>query len=192
MRFTFSPRCRGIAGAARWHATRVSRLRRSRRPRHRGRAPQATPVQATTPLPVVLPPVPQVAPGYAAPPNAPLPNGDLVGVTQQPFVGIKLEDALAMALQRNTDLAVAESNTRIANFQVVAAQGAYDVQFQLVPQYSRSTTPALSPFQGGPERRVPSRRSRKAQPPAFTGQTATGGRATASASPGRRSTTTRP
>jgi len=137
--------------------------------------PQASPVQPTPPPNVVLPPVPQVAPGYAAPPNAPLPNGDLIGVVQQPFVGIKLEDALAMALQRNTDLAVAESNTRIANFQVVAAQGAYDVQFQLVPQYSKSTTPALSAFQGGPNGGPVTQISQGATA-AFTGQTASGGR----------------
>ena len=112
--------------------------------------PNSTPVQVPTPSPAVLPAVPQIAPGYAAPANAPLPSADLVGVAQQPFVGIKLEDALTMALQRNTDLAVAESNNRIANYQIVAAEGAYDVQFQLAPQYAKSTTAALSPFQGGP------------------------------------------
>jgi outer membrane protein TolC len=139
-------------------------------------APQASPsAQPTAPPPVVLPPVPQVAPGYVAPAGAPLPNGDLVGVVQQPFVGIKLEDALAMALQRNTDLAVAESNTRIANYQVVAAQGAYDVGFQLEPQYQRSTTPALSPFQGGPNGGPVTQISSGATA-AFSGQTTTGAR----------------
>src|SRR3984885_14134122 len=101
------------------------------------------------PIPPVLPPVPNVAPGYAAPANAPLPTGDLVGVNQ-PFVGINLQDAIAMALQRNTDLAISESNNRIANYQIVAAKGAYDVQFQLVPQYSHSVQPASSLFQAGP------------------------------------------
>src|SRR6185437_7768793 len=38
------------------------------------------------PNPPVLPNVPNVAPGYAAPANAPLPTGDLVGVNA-PFVG---------------------------------------------------------------------------------------------------------
>src|SRR5271155_575604 len=84
------------------------------------------------PVPVVLPAVPNVAPGYAGPANPPLPSGELVGVNQ-PFVGIGLQDAITMALQRNTDLAVAESNNRIANYEIVAAKGAYDVQFQLVP-----------------------------------------------------------
>ena len=105
---------------------------------------------ALPPPPVpVLPPVPNIAPGFTAPISA-LPNGDLVGVQQQPFVGLALQDALAMALQRNTDLAVAQSNRRIANYQIIAAQGAYDVRFQLVPAYSHSVTPAVSSFQSGP------------------------------------------
>ncbi|MDP9107098.1 MAG: TolC family protein, partial [Candidatus Eremiobacteraeota bacterium] len=101
------------------------------------------------PVPFVLPPVPNIAPGFSSPVNV-LPNGDLVGVQQQPFVGLTLRDALAMALQRNTDLAVAQSNRRIANYQIVAAEGAYDVRFQLVPSYSHSVTPAISSFQSGP------------------------------------------
>jgi outer membrane protein TolC len=104
----------------------------------------------TPPLPLVLPPVPDVAPGYAAPPQAQLPNGSLVGVDAEPFVGIKLDDAIAMALQRNTDLAVAQSNQRISNYQIIAAQGAYDVKFQLAPQFQRSSTAAVSSFEAGP------------------------------------------
>ena len=143
--------------------------------------PTPAPSAPPTPPPIVLPAVPTLAPGYVAPVNAPPPNGDLVGVTQQPFVGIKLEDALTMALQRNTDLAVAESNTRIANFQIVAAKGAYDLQFQLVPQYSRNTQPALSPFQGGPNGGPVTTISSGATG-AFTGQVSGGGRYTISAS----------
>jgi HAE1 family hydrophobic/amphiphilic exporter-1 len=102
------------------------------------------------PVPAVLPAVPNIAPGYAPPANPPLPSGDLVGVAQQPFVGVKLDDAIAMALSRNTDLAVAESNNRIANYEIVAAKGAYDVQFQLIPQYQHQVQPAESLFSTGP------------------------------------------
>jgi HAE1 family hydrophobic/amphiphilic exporter-1 len=102
------------------------------------------------PLPAVLPAVPAIAPGYAANPNGPLPNGDLVGVQQMPFVGIKLDDAVTMGLQRNTDLAISSSNARIANYQIVAAQGASDIQFQLTPSYQHTLTPAESPFSTGP------------------------------------------
>jgi HAE1 family hydrophobic/amphiphilic exporter-1 len=126
------------------------------------------------PIPPVLPTVPDVAPGYAAPANGPLPTGDLVGVNQ-PFVGIGLQDAITMALQRNTDLAVAESNNRIANYQIVAAKGAYDVQFELEPQYSHSVQPATSLFAGGPNG-GPITQISDGVSAAFTGMTASGGR----------------
>ncbi|MBV9439441.1 MAG: TolC family protein, partial [Candidatus Eremiobacteraeota bacterium] len=103
----------------------------------------------TAPPAPILPAVPSFPPfsaGPAAPPNA----GDLAGVAQQPFVGLALADALAMALQRNTDLAVAQSNRRIAAYHIIAAQGAYDTRFQLVPSYQHSSSPAVSPFQAGP------------------------------------------
>ena len=127
------------------------------------------------PLPPVLPKVPTIAPGYAAPSNAPLPNGDLVGVNQDPFVGITLHDAISMGLQRNPDLAIAESNNRIANYRIVAAKGAYDVQFQLEPSYSHSVQPATSPFQAGPNG-GPITQISDGINAAFTGTTSNGGR----------------
>jgi outer membrane protein TolC len=102
------------------------------------------------PVPLVLPAVPNVAPGYTAPVNAPLPNGALVGIDNEPFVGIALDDAIAMALGRNTDLAIAQSNQRIANYQIIAADGAYDVKFQLAPQYQHSSQAAVTSFEAGP------------------------------------------
>jgi HAE1 family hydrophobic/amphiphilic exporter-1 len=142
-------------------------------------APAAAPVPTATPLPVpglaspppsVLPAIPQVAPGYAAPSNAPLPNGNLVGIQQQPFVGIKLDDAIAMALQRNTNLAIDESNLRIANYQIVAAKGAYDVNFELQPEYQHEVDPAESPFSTGPDGGPVTQISTGAKA-GFTGQT---------------------
>ncbi|GAC1586115.1 MAG: hypothetical protein NVS3B28_09590 [Candidatus Velthaea sp.] len=115
--------------------------------------PQMTPAgtqRTAPPVPFTLPIVPNVAGGYAVPPNAPLPSGDLAGVNQQPFVGIALGDAIGMALQRNTDLAIAQSNQRIANYEIVAAQGAYDVRFQIQPQYQHSVSAAVSSVQAGP------------------------------------------
>jgi len=88
------------------------------------------------PIPAVLPSVPPI-PGYSAPVSA-VPNGDLVGVQNQPFVGLALHDALGMALERNAQLAIDQSNRRIAAYQIVAAKGAYDVKFQVVPAYSHS------------------------------------------------------
>lgn len=101
------------------------------------------------PQPAILPAVPEVAPGYAAP-DVHAPAGELIGVAQQPFVGIKLEDAIAMALGRNLDLALAQSNRRIAGYQIVAAQGAYDIRFQLQPSLQHQLVAPASAFQAGP------------------------------------------
>src|SRR5271154_1609180 len=137
-----------------------------------------TPAPSVSPLPppvqVVLPPVPNVAPGYGAPVGGALPSGDLVGVAQEPFVGIKLEDAIAMALQRNTDLAISQSNARIANYQIVAAQGAYDLRFELQPQFQHSVTPSVSSLAAGPNG-GPIVQDSAGATAAFTGQTSGGG-----------------
>jgi len=98
---------------------------------------------------LTIPPVPAVEPGYRAPATSGA-SGDIVGVSQQPFVGISLSDAVAMALSKNSDLTVSQSNRRIAGYQIVAAQGAYDIRFQVEPSYNYIVQPPLSPFQAGP------------------------------------------
>lgn len=105
--------------------------------------------QPAPPAIPILPAVPDIAPGYVAPQTG-TPAGEIVGVAQQPFVGITLDDAIAMALMKNTDLALAQSNRRIANYQIVAAEGAYDIRFHVQPAYSHSVSPPQSPFQAGP------------------------------------------
>ena len=97
---------------------------------------------------LVLPPVPAVEPSFTAP-RQELPSGDIAGV-DGPFVGVALETAVAMALSRNTDLAVAQANRRVAAFDIVAAQGASDVRFVLQPEYRLTTEAPLSAFNAGP------------------------------------------
>ena len=88
-----------------------SRDRGNRRYRARGVAGRSDLGAARHPLPsrVVLPTaipstefpvVPSVAPGYRAPEVAPS-AAQIVGVTAEPFVGIALQDAIAMALLKN-------------------------------------------------------------------------------------------
>jgi len=96
-----------------------------------------------------LPVVPSVAPGYRAPEVAPT-EAHVVGVTQQPFVGISLQDAIAMALLKNPDLAVSASNVRVARYTIVEAKGAYDVQLQLKPSSSFTVNPPQNAFVAGP------------------------------------------
>lgn len=96
-----------------------------------------------------LPAVPAVAPGYAAPKVSP-PTPGIVGVTQQPFVGITLENAIGLALSQNPDLAVAQADRRIAQYQIEAAKGAYDVNFEVEPQYQYVKSAPQNAFFAGP------------------------------------------
>jgi len=112
----------------------------------------ALPPRATLPTEIPspqLPVVPSVAPGYRAPEVAPS-AAQIVGVTQQPFVGISLQDAIAMALVKNPNLAVSASDVRIARYTIVEAKGAYDVQLQLKPSSSFSVQPPANAFEAGP------------------------------------------
>ncbi len=96
-----------------------------------------------------FPIVPSVAPGYRAPQVSPT-AAQIVGVTQQPFVGISLQDAIAMSLLKNPNLAVSASNVRVARYNIVALKGAYDVQLQLKPSSSFSVQPPQNAFVSGP------------------------------------------
>jgi outer membrane protein TolC len=121
---------------------------------------QRTSAQPDEPLPsraaiptaiptLMLPPVPSVAPGYAAPqapPNAPA----IIGVTAQPFVGISLQDAIAMTLLKNPNLAISASNIKVARYTVVQTKGAYDVQLHLEPSSSFSVNPPQNFLAAGP------------------------------------------
>jgi outer membrane protein len=112
----------------------------------------SAPPPAASPIPIpstIIPPVPVVAPGNDAV-KVGEPNADIAGVAQLPYVGIALNDAITMALLRNPDLGVAQSSRRIAAYQIVAAEGAYDVKFQLAPSYSHSVNPPSQLFETGP------------------------------------------
>ena len=95
------------------------------------------------------PPVPSVAPGYRAPEVAPS-GAQIIGVTQQPFVGISLQDAIAMSLLNNPKLAVSAANFRIARYNIVQVKGAYDVALHLEPQSSFSVNPPENFLEAGP------------------------------------------
>jgi len=103
----------------------------------------------TAPPPPLLPVVPTVAPGYRAPDVAPT-AANIVGIEQQPFVGLSLSDAIGMALLKNPDLAVSAGNVRIASYQIVQAKGAFDVRLQVEPSSSFQVTPPINLFDAGP------------------------------------------
>ncbi|MEO9170315.1 MAG: TolC family protein, partial [Candidatus Baltobacteraceae bacterium] len=112
------------------------------------RVPAAATIPSPEPSPV-LPAVPPVAPGYTAPGAKPE-SADIVGVTQQPFVGLSLQDAIGMALLKNPDLAVSAANSQIANYQIRAAKGAYDVRFIVEPSVEHNKTAPQNAFFSGP------------------------------------------
>ncbi|MFY9886231.1 MAG: TolC family protein, partial [Candidatus Cybelea sp.] len=98
---------------------------------------------------LMLPPVPSVAPGYRAP-QAVASGARIVGVTQQPFVGISLQDAIAMALLKNPNLAVSAANVKIAHYAIAQTKGAYDVALHLQPQSNFSVNPPQNFLAAGP------------------------------------------
>ncbi len=110
------------------------------------------PARAELPTPIPsasTAPVPSVALGYRAPAAGPS-SAAIVGVTQQPFVGISLQDAVAMALLQNPNLAISASNARIARYRIAEAKSAFDTQLQLEPSSSFSVTPPENLFFAGP------------------------------------------
>jgi outer membrane protein TolC len=102
----------------------------------------------------ILPAVPAVAPGYVAPKAAPS-SAEIIGVTQQPFVGITLRDAVGMALLKNPNLALSASNVRVSRYRIVEAKGPFDLRFRVEPSSSFSVTPPQSLFAAGPGSTVP-------------------------------------
>lgn len=107
---------------------------------------------ANLPTPIPTPsfaPVPTVAPGYHAP-NAEPSSPGIIGVTQSPFVGISLQDAVGMALVKNPELAISASNVRIARYRIVQAKANFDVQLHVEPSSNFSVTPPENLFFAGP------------------------------------------
>ncbi len=116
------------------------------------RAAQHPAAAVTVPSPEpspIAPALPKVAPGYKAPDVRPT-DADVVGVTQQPFVGLTLDAAIGMALAKNPDLAVSAASTKIAAYQIRAARGAYDVRFMIEPSIKHDKAAPENAFFAGP------------------------------------------
>lgn len=112
----------------------------------------ALPARAVLPTPfptASLPLPPAVAPGYRAPQAQPSSPG-IIGVTENPFVGITIQDAVGMALLKNPNLAISASNARIARYRVVQAKANFDVTLHVEPTTNFSQTPPENLFFAGP------------------------------------------
>ena len=92
--------------------------------------------------------VPPIAPDFKAP-QKPLPELSRVGVDLNQQRPLALREALAMALENNKDIEVARKNVRIAEFDYLGAQGAYDPRFTTQAFYERIESPISSFLAGG-------------------------------------------
>src|SRR6185369_14589025 len=93
-------------------------------------------------------PVPPVAPDYRAP-QKPLPELNRVGVDMNRQHPLGLREALSMALANNKDIEVARENVRIAEFDLLGSQGAYDPKLNFTTFYERFENPISSFLSGG-------------------------------------------
>jgi outer membrane protein len=93
-------------------------------------------------------PVPPVAPDFRAP-QKPMPELNRVGVDMNRQRPLGLREALSMALANNKDIEVARENVRIAEFDLLGAQGAYDPRLSFSSFYEHIENPIASFLSGG-------------------------------------------
>jgi hydrophobic/amphiphilic exporter-1 (mainly G- bacteria), HAE1 family len=93
-------------------------------------------------------PVPTVAPQFRAA-QKPLPELNRVGVDMNRQRPLALRDAIALALENNKDIEVARQNVRVAEFDLLGAQGVYDPRLSTGAFYERAENPISSFLSGG-------------------------------------------
>jgi outer membrane protein TolC len=92
--------------------------------------------------------VPVIAPDFRAP-QKPMPELNRVGVDMNQQRPLSLREALSLALENNKDIEVARENVRIAEFDLLGAQGVYDPRFTTQAFYERIESPISSFLSGG-------------------------------------------
>lgn len=120
-------------------------------------APGSTaPAQPTTPAaagqnigtsgiaPAELPlPPPPIEPNFEAP-NRPLPSAERIGVDVTEQTPLTLNEAVALALENNTDIEASRIDVRLSEFDLTAARGAFDPRIAGQSFYERARTPTAS------------------------------------------------
>lgn len=116
----------------------------SAEPRRSPSSSQA-PARATDQLPADPP---AVAPNYKAPERE-LPSVERVGVeVGEPFA-LTLDEAIRLALENNNDIEATRIDVTVAEHELTAARGAYDLRFTSETYFERSETPVASFLSGG-------------------------------------------
>jgi outer membrane protein TolC len=83
-----------------------------------------------------------------APPLEPAPPGTEVALPQQGTLSLSLRDAIATAIEKNTDLEVVRYDPEIADLTHKAAWGVYEPEYYGVADHSDSSLPTAQVFQG--------------------------------------------
>jgi outer membrane protein TolC len=107
-------------------------------------SPQA-PAQASQQLPAEPP---AVAPNYEAPARA-LPSVERIGVEVGEPLALTLAEAIRLALENNNDIEATRIDVTVAEHELTAARGAYDLRFTSESYFERSETPVASFLAGG-------------------------------------------
>lgn len=103
------------------------------------------PARATEALPADPP---AVAPNYEAHARA-LPSVERVGVEVGEPLSLTLAEAIRLALENNNDIEATRIDVSVAEHDLTAARGAYDLRFTSEYYFERSETPVASFLAGG-------------------------------------------
>jgi outer membrane protein len=95
-------------------------------------------------------PAANAAPQPAVPPR--------VGVTGAPPAPITIQDAVRMALEHNNDVAIARLAREVAEQDIRAAEGVFDVRLLPTFSYQRTVSPSTSQLSGGAAGRLEEKR----------------------------------
>ena len=93
-------------------------------------------------------PVPGIAPEFRAS-QKPLPELTRIGVDMNQQRPLSIREAISLALENNKDIEVARENVRIAEFDLLGAQGVYDPRLATTAFYERVENPISSFLSGG-------------------------------------------
>src|SRR5215218_9493514 len=116
-------------------------------PAVRGPSPSSSQGRAQSPEPLPADP-PAVAPGYEAPARA-LPSVERVGVEVGEPLALTLGEAVRLALENNNDIEATRIDVTVAEHDLKAARGAYDLRFTSESYFERGETPVASFLAGG-------------------------------------------
>src|SRR4051812_1713891 len=86
---------------------------------------------------------PAVAPNYEATERE-LPSVERVGVDASEPMSLTLDDAIRMALENNNDIEATRIDVTVAEHDLTAARGAYDVRLTSETYFEHSETPVAS------------------------------------------------